>query len=48
VGFTAPDDFATKLALIPHRVWQPAYDADGKVRDGAWVAEATHLLDLSG
>ncbi|GAB2443609.1 hypothetical protein GCM10027262_61670 [Nocardia tengchongensis] len=26
----------------------PAYDADGEVRDGAWVAEATGLTDLSG
>jgi Transposase DDE domain group 1 len=28
-------------------VWQPAYDADGQVRDGAWVAEITGLLNLS-
>ena len=28
--------------------WQPAYDADGKVRAGAWVAEVTGLLNLSG
>jgi hypothetical protein len=27
---------------------QPAYDADGEIREGAWVAEATGLLDLSG
>ena len=25
---------------IPQTAWTPAYDADGKVRDGAWVAEA--------
>jgi DDE family transposase len=37
VGFTLPDDFADKLALIPDHVWAPAYDADGEVRDGAWV-----------
>ena len=29
-------------------MWTPAYDADGEVRDGAWVAELTGLLDLSG
>jgi hypothetical protein len=45
VGFTLPDDFADKLALIPDHVWVPAYDADGKVRDGAWVAEVTGLLN---
>jgi hypothetical protein len=33
--------------LIPAPAWTPAYDADGGVRDGAWVAEATGLLDLS-
>jgi hypothetical protein len=48
VGFTLPDDMADRLALIPDRVWAPAIDADGQVRDGARVAEATGLLDLSG
>jgi hypothetical protein len=47
VGFTLPDDFADKLALIPDHVWVPAYDADGKVRHGAWVAEVTGLLNLT-
>ena len=47
VGFTLPDDFADKLALIPDHVWAPAYDADGKVRDGAWVADVTGLLTLT-
>jgi hypothetical protein len=32
---------AAAVALIPTGVWTPAYDADGKVRDGAWVAELT-------
>ncbi len=36
------------LARIPASVWTPAYDADGKVRDGAFVAELTGLLDLQG
>jgi Transposase DDE domain group 1 len=48
VGFTLPFDTATILARIPDQVWTPAYDADGRVRDGAWVAELTGLLDLSG
>jgi hypothetical protein len=26
--------------------WTPAYDGDGRVRDGAWVADVTGLLDL--
>lgn len=47
VGFTLPADFATTLATVPARAWTPAYDADGQVRAGAWVAEVTGLLDLS-
>ena len=46
VGFTLPDDFGAKLELIPAQAWTPAYDADGNIRDGAWVAEVTGLLDL--
>ena len=29
------------------RGWYPAIDTDGEIRDGAWVAEATTLVDLS-
>ena len=46
IGFTLPDCFTAKLALIPRRAWTPAYDSDGDIRDGAWVAEVTGLLDL--
>lgn len=28
-------------------VWYPAIEADGTIRDGAWLAEATGLVDLS-
>jgi len=48
VGFTLPVDTAQVLTRIPAQVWAPAYDAHDQVRDGAWVAELTHLLDLSG
>jgi hypothetical protein len=27
--------------------WYPAIDSGGGIRDGAWVAEATHLVDMS-
>lgn len=47
LGFTLPADFADKLNLIPTRAWTPAIDADGEIRDGAWVVEVTDLLDLS-
>ena len=51
VGFSLPGDAASiqaKLAEVPAEAWTPAYDADGRVRPGAWVAELTGLFDLSG
>jgi hypothetical protein len=48
VGFFLSDAAAAALDLIPEGAWTPAYNADGQVRDGAWVAEATGVLDLSG
>jgi hypothetical protein len=51
VGFSPPGDLASiqqRLAAIPDDVWTPAYDADGQVRPGAWVAEVTGLFDLTG
>jgi hypothetical protein len=51
VGFSLPGDLASiqaKLATIPEHVWAPAYDADGQIRPGAWVAELTDLFNLTG
>src|SRR3954454_17554643 len=51
IGFSLPGDLASiqaKLATIPDDLWEPAYDADGQPRDGAFVAEVTDLFDLSG
>src|SRR5699024_8837243 len=48
VGFTLPANTPELLELIPADVWQPAYDAHDQIRDGAWVAELTDLLDLTG
>jgi hypothetical protein len=48
VGFSLPSTTEALLRLIPERVWAPAYDSDGSIRNGAWVAELTDLLDLSG
>ena len=47
LGFNLPSDIGDRLTVIPEQMWEPAYDADGKVRDGAWVVEVTGLLDLS-
>src|SRR3954466_4972309 len=49
VGFSLPGDLASiqqTLATIPDALWEPAYDADGQLRPGAWVAEVTGLFDL--
>jgi hypothetical protein len=47
VGFSLPDTFSATLTKMPKHGWTPAYDGDGQVRDGAWVADVTALLDLS-
>jgi len=47
VGFTLPDNTGDLVKLIPESAWTPAYDAGGRVRPGAWVAELTGLLDLA-
>ena len=41
------DTHAEAIDMVPEQAWTPAYDPDGQVRDGAWVAEITGLLDLS-
>jgi hypothetical protein len=51
VGFSLPGDLNSiqkRLAAVPAAAWAPAYDADGQVRPGAWVAEVTGLFDLPG
>ncbi len=47
VGFTLPTNTPDLLAKIPDSAWTSAYDAHDQVRDGAWVAELTGLLNLS-
>jgi hypothetical protein len=46
-GMTITEDMHQAILAIPDRIWEPAYDAAGEVRPGAWVAELTGLLDLS-
>jgi hypothetical protein len=48
LGFTLPTGAERLIAKIPETAWTPAYDADGQIRPGAFVAELTGLLDLSG
>ena len=46
-GFTITEDIAAAILAVPKKAWTPAYDADGQVRPGAWVAEITGMLDLA-
>ena len=41
-------DIAEAILTLPGRIWEPAYDAGGQIRPGAWVAELTGLADLGG
>ena len=48
IGFGLPSNIADLLELIAEQVWAPAIDSGGELRDGAWVAEVTDLLKLTG
>ncbi len=48
VGFALPTDFADTVNAMPAAGWTPAYDADAQPRDGAWVADVTGLMNLTG
>jgi hypothetical protein len=48
VGFGFTQAVVDQLAGLPDRAWQPAYNAGGEPRPGAWVIEATGLMALSG
>jgi hypothetical protein len=48
IGMTITEDMQQAILALPERVWEPACDAGGQARPGAWVAELTGLLDLAG
>lgn len=45
VGFPLTDKLRDAIDLVPKKVWTPAIDADGGVREGGDVAELTGLID---
>jgi hypothetical protein len=47
VGFGVTQAIVDQLAALPSSDWQPAYNADGEPRPGAWVIEATGLMNLT-
>jgi hypothetical protein len=48
VGMTITEAIQDAIGKVPAAGWTPAYDGDGQVRKGAWVADITGLLDLDG
>jgi hypothetical protein len=46
VGMTITENIADAIGKVPAAAWTPAYDGDGQVREGTWVADITGLLDL--
>jgi hypothetical protein len=46
-GFPVDTRIQQIVDQVPQRCWAPAVETDGGIRDGAWVAEVTGLLDLS-
>jgi hypothetical protein len=48
VGMTITEAIQAAIGTVPADAWTPAYDGDGEVREGAWVADITGLLDLDG
>ena len=46
-GFPVDERVQRIVDLIPGWCWHPAVEDDGELREGAWVAEATGMIDLS-
>ncbi|WP_371518244.1 IS1380 family transposase [Kitasatospora sp. NBC_01300] len=48
VGWSITEPVRRAIRHLPERVWHPALEQDGSLRDGAQVAELTGLVDLPG
>ncbi|MFF3459013.1 IS1380 family transposase [Streptomyces sp. NPDC002730] len=48
VGYAITEPVRRAVRAIPDRLWHPALDQDGTLRDGAEVAELTGMVDLGG
>lgn len=47
LGYPVQEQVGEAALSLPKRRWKPAFDQDGKPREGAWVAELTDRIDLS-
>lgn len=45
VGFAITEKLRDAIDLVPKKIWTPAMDADGGIREGGDVAELTGLID---
>jgi hypothetical protein len=48
IGWRIDDDERQAISALPESAWSPALDADGRMREGAFVAELSGLLALPG
>jgi hypothetical protein len=48
MGFDLTEALRRAILALPETAWRPAVRQDGETRDGAWVAEITEALDVSG
>ncbi|MFI1569174.1 IS1380 family transposase [Streptomyces sp. NPDC020490] len=48
VGHPVTEPVRKAIRTLPDRVWHPALEQDGSLRDGAEVAELTGMIDLTG
>lgn len=48
LGFAVDHRVQAAVLALPKSAWTEAIETDGTARDGAWIAEITHLVDLSG
>jgi len=47
VGFAITEKLREAIDLVPKKIWTPAIDADGGIREGGDVAELTGLIEAS-
>ncbi len=45
-GMVITEAMQDAIGKVPADAWTPAYDGDGQVREGAWVADITGMLTL--
>jgi hypothetical protein len=48
MGFDLTERVRAAILDLPQAAWRPAIRQDGEAREGAWVAEITDALDLTG